>query len=94
MQVLPARLKTEMEALSNALLNGEDLYQNPLIAKHAKWAYEFSQKYGRFDSERITEIIEREIGIVFTKVLEDAGVYKCTSDGREAFQRFIDYVNT
>ena len=92
--VLPARLKTEMEALSNALLNGEDLYQNPLIAKHAKWAYEFSQKYGRFDSERITEIIEREIGIVFTKVLEDAGVYKCTSDGREAFQRFIDYVNT
>lgn len=32
-------------------------------------------------SENIHSIVQKEIGIVFTKVLEDAGVYKRTPDG-------------
>lgn len=33
--------------------------------------------------------LDKEIGKVFVKVLEDAGVYKCTKEGRLAFERFI-----
>jgi len=33
------------------------------------------------------------VGAVFTRVLEDAGVYKCTAEGRAAFMRFIEAVN-
>lgn len=41
-------------------------------------------------SENIHSIVQKGIGIVFTKVLEDAGVYKRTPDGIAAFNRFID----
>ena len=36
------------------------------------------------------DILKEETGIVFTHVLEDAGVYKCTEEGRRAFMRFIE----
>ena len=36
------------------------------------------------------DILKEEIGEVFVKVLEDAGVYKCTEEGRKAFERFIN----
>ena len=35
------------------------------------------------------DILKEEVGQVFVKVLEDAGVYKCTPEGRAAFRRFI-----
>ena len=35
------------------------------------------------------EILQKEVGLVFEQVLEDAGVYKCTKEGREAFGRFL-----
>ena len=47
-------------------------------------------KYDHITSENITEILRKEVGIVFTHVLEDAGVYKCTEEGRNAFMRFIE----
>ena len=39
------------------------------------------------------DILHEEIGLVFNEVLQDAGVYKCTAEGREAFERFINKVN-
>ncbi len=87
--VLPARLKGEMERLKAALLAGKDLREDPVLAKHADWAEEFSGRYGRLDASNIDKIIETEIGQVFKQVLEDAGVYKCTPEGRAAFLRFI-----
>ena len=44
-------------------------------------------------SENIHSIVQKEIGIVFTKVLEDAGVYKRNQEGKTAFLRFVSYVN-
>ena len=35
------------------------------------------------------EVLHKEVGNVFVHVLEDAGVYKCTEEGREAFMRFV-----
>ena len=50
-------------------------------------------KYGSVTKENINGIVQKEIGLVFLEVLEDAGVYKCTPEGREAFLRFVESVN-
>lgn len=88
--VLPARLKDEMEALKKAVLSKEDIRKNDMIEKHADWVDEFIVKYDEINEDNITDILQKEIGLVFEKVLEDAGVYKCTPEGREAFVRFIN----
>lgn len=91
--VLPARLKEEMAALEEAMLAGADLRENEALAKHADWVEAFLPKYGAVTKENIESILQKEIGLVFSEVLEDAGVYKCTEEGREAFLRFLAYVN-
>jgi UDPglucose--hexose-1-phosphate uridylyltransferase len=90
--VLPARLKDEMEALKKAILSGADLRADETLEKHADWVDEFSKNY-TITAENIDEIIEDEIGKVFSKVLEDAGVYKRNEEGRKAFLKFVDCVN-
>lgn len=87
--VLPARLKGEMEALKEAVLKGVDLRSDELLEKHADWVDEFRGKYDKIDSSNIEEILQKEIGLVFMRVLEDSGVYKRTPKGQEAFDRFI-----
>jgi len=90
--VLPARLKGEMRRLSSALISGEDIRSIESIAKHADWADDLKKKY-TFTEENAMEILRQEIGTVFSKVLEHAGVYKRDDAGRAAFLRFIDFVN-
>ena len=90
--VLPSRLKTEIDEMKKAILSGADFASNELLKKHAAWFDEFKDKY-TFTEENTEEILKKEIGATFEKVLEHAGVYKCTPDGREAFMRFIDAVN-
>ena len=87
--VLPARLKEEMARLREAILTGADLRSDQVLAKHADWVEEFSPKYGKIDASNIDGIIEKEIGLVFMEVLEDAGVYKRTPEGQAAFDRFL-----
>ena len=86
--VLPARLKAEMEILGDLLKNGKDPADNEMTSKHKAWVDTFASKYN-FSKEDVTEILHHEIGKTFEGVLEDAGVYKCTPEGREAFVRFI-----
>ena len=90
--VLPARLKEEMWRLKAAILSGADLHADELLGKHAVWVEEFSAKYEKIDASNIDEIIEKEIGLVFMEVLEDAGVYKRTPEGQAAFDRFIESI--
>lgn len=90
--VLPARLKDEMAELESAILTGVDLRSTETLASHADWAEDFLQKYDDVNEGNITEIIRKEIGLVFREVLENAGVYKCDENGRTAFARFIDSV--
>ena len=89
--VLPARLKNEMAELSNAILNGEDLRTNEILSKHADWVESFIGKYD-VNKDNIEEILHNEIGIVFAKVLEHAGVYKRDENGIAAFKKFISSV--
>ena len=90
--VLPARLKAEMAMLEEAILSGKDISADESIAKHAEWFEKFRTNY-TFTKENTAEILRTEIGKTFVCVLEDAGVYKCTDEGRKAFLRFIDAVN-
>ncbi len=87
--VLPARLKEEMAKLEKAIISGADLRADEVLEKHADWVDEFKTKYDSINKENIHEIIQKEIGIVFMHVLEDAGVYKRTKEGQEAFDRFV-----
>ena len=91
--VLPARLKDEMAELQKAMLSGADIRVNENIEKHADWADEIKAKYADINADNIDKIIKDEIGVVFSKVLEDAGVFKRDQKGQAAFVKFIEYVN-
>lgn len=91
--VLPARLKEEMRILGERIVSGEDLRQDDITAKHADWVEKFLPAYENVDKDNIDSILKAEIGKVFAKVLEHAGVYKCDKNGRDAFMRFIESVN-
>ncbi|MCD7820576.1 MAG: UDP-glucose--hexose-1-phosphate uridylyltransferase [Lachnospiraceae bacterium] len=103
--VLPARLKDELEHLKKAMVEGRDISGDEELRKHADWVEELKLKYRNSDSvsggmgeplcfspESIDRIIEDEVGLVFSKVLEHAGVYKRTAEGQEAFLRFVGSV--
>lgn len=87
--VLPARLKTELADLADAILQKKDIRADETLAKHADWVEEFLPKYDSVTQDNIMDILQKEVGDVFVHVLEDAGVYKCTDEGRKAFDRFI-----
>lgn len=88
--VLPARLKNELELLACYIVEGKDIRSNEDIVKHADWVDGFLPKYDSITKENVMDILKEEVGIVFTHVLEDAGVYKCTEEGRNAFMKFIE----
>lgn len=90
--VLPARLKEEMAILSQAILAGSDVSSDERICKHADWAAEVCKKHSNLNKDNIEDVLHEEIGQVFVKVLTDAGVYKCTEDGRRAFLRFVESI--
>lgn len=87
--VLPARLQKEMAELERRILAKEDLKESELTAAHAQWAEQWIAKY-EITEETIHAIVQKEIGNVFVKVLECAGVYKRTPEGRAAFHRFLE----
>ncbi|MGN1195482.1 MAG: UDP-glucose--hexose-1-phosphate uridylyltransferase [Acutalibacteraceae bacterium] len=86
--VLPSRLKTELAEIEKAILDGSDIRENEKIAKHADWVASFKDNYV-FTSENTRKILQDEVGKVFAKVLEHAGVYKRDEKGFEGFDRFI-----
>ena len=90
--VLPSRLKQELTDLAQAAAEGRDISADETLGKHAAWLETLKARYP-FTEENAQEVILREIGRVFAEVLEDAGVYKHTEEGRAAFLRFVDAVN-
>lgn len=88
--VLPARLKDEVEGLKTAILENKDIRADEALKKHADWVDELKEKYADINAENVEKILQDEIGLVFAKVLEHAGVYKRTPEGKEAFLRFVE----
>lgn len=90
--ILPSRLKRELERLAELLVSGGDPSADELTAKHADWALELRARY-TFTADNVRGILRREVGLVFKRVLEDAGVFKATDEGMAAFLRFVEKVN-
>ena len=80
-----------MEALEKVLVEkgAKALRDDPVLEKHADWAEEFAARR-EITSGNVSEVVRDEIGKVFAKVLEHAGVYKRTAEGMAAFDRFVD----
>jgi len=89
--VLPARLKNEIALLCDCILKGTNPADDERIAKHAAWLETFKGNY-TFTPDNVEDIIKAEIGKTFVRVLEDAGVYKRTPEGKAAFLRFCQSV--
>ena len=87
--VLPARLKEELAAVGEGLAEGKELSADPRTAAHADWAKEVQTRHPELSSANVDGILRQEVGKVFASVLEDAGVFKRTESGRDAFRRFI-----
>ena len=90
--VLPSRLKNEIALLETAILENRDISNDETLSKHAEWTKEIKAKYSDINENNIDKIIKDEIGLVFAKVLEHAGVYKRTPEGIAAFKRFAESV--
>ena len=90
--VLPGRLKAELHALAEALVQGKDISEDEALRKHSAWAETLRQQY-TFTGDNAMSILMEETGKVFTGVLEDAGVFKCDETGRAAFRAFVRAVN-
>jgi UDPglucose--hexose-1-phosphate uridylyltransferase len=89
--VLPSRLKGELSDLADALVEGRDPRAIESLEKHADWAEELQRQY-TFTKDNAMDILQKEVGKAFAQVLEHAGVYKYTDEGRAAFMRFIESV--
>lgn len=89
--VLPSRLKEELSAVEEALVSGGDLHGDLRTAPHAEWAEELRGRYV-FTADNVRQIVQKETGLVFSRVLEHAGVFKRTEMGRQAFLRFLQTV--
>jgi len=98
--VLPARLKDEMEELANFIIEGKDLGSSDKTKSHKVWAEEVIERRNVKEvldnsedrKSAIVELLKEEIGVVFGKVLADAGVYKSDEQGRAAFMKFIESI--
>ena len=91
--VLPSRLKSELEALAEAIVSKKDIRKDEVLAKHADWVEEFLPKYDDVNDTNVMSIIEKEVGKVFEQVLEHAGVFKRDEKGQKAFDKFISSLN-
>ena len=87
--VLPSRLKQELSDLGKAIITGKNIEKIESLSKHADWVKSFLPEYKDINQGNIEKILQDEVGKVFAKVLEDAGVFKRTAEGKAAFDRFI-----
>lgn len=88
--VLPSRLEKELKETAKCILNKFDLRENEYTAKHADWVYDFLPNYSDINENNIMNILEKEIGLVFIKVLECCAVFKRDKKGLDAFVKFIN----
>ena len=92
--VLPGRLKEELEILANWIINDhstEKIRQDPRTSKHVDWIVSMKSKYPNLHKNNVQQILQKEVGYVFAKVLENVGVFKRDQKGREAFRRLIEF---
>ncbi|OJT66183.1 UDP-glucose--hexose-1-phosphate uridylyltransferase [Bacillus altitudinis] len=94
--VLPGRLAEELSQLKAALLSKkplEEIKACPSIMKHESWAERLIEE-NTFTKDNVEAILQKEIGLIFSRILAQAGVFKRTEQGKTAFKRFIQTLHT
>lgn len=89
--VLPPRLVTELETVKAYLLGKGTIEE--VTPVHQEWAVEMASNTEAITEATIQSVIEENMSLKFARVLEDAGVFKQTDEGRAGFIRFIDALN-
>ena len=90
--ILPPRLKGELSRVADALVAHwpyEALAADALCASHAAWAFDVASRHPKLDEGNVHAIVRAEVGDVFARVLEDAGVFKWDASGIAARRRFL-----
>lgn len=82
--ILPPRLKDELIAIENHL-NGETA---EIAAYHKEWVAGLAETKDRSGADA-ADVVQQAVGAAFLRVLEDAGVFKRTPEGQQAFHRFV-----
>lgn len=97
--VLPGRLKFEMRKIAEFLKDKDfekKISEDKDCQKHLSWLKAFINKYPNIENLSADEILENilnvEIGLTFSRVLEDAGVFKRDEKGKNAFLKFINHI--
>ncbi len=86
--ILPPRLKAELAEVEKFLL-GQD---SQVADYHQPWADRLKAEHPDVTEETVEQVVRESVGQIFARVLEDAGVYKRTSEGQAAFLRFVEFV--
>ena len=89
--VLPARLKSEMESLAKAIVENADIRADEVLEKHADWVDMLKAKHD-ITAENVDSIIKEEIGIVYSEILEQCGVFARDEKGRAQLKKFTESV--
>ena len=92
--VLPARLKSELALVEEALTAPEKadrIFSEAAMAPHYDWYRELRKAYS--GGQAAHAFVQDQVGRVFSAILENSGVYKTDETGRKAFLRFIGAVN-
>ncbi|MBQ4048429.1 MAG: UDP-glucose--hexose-1-phosphate uridylyltransferase [Clostridia bacterium] len=88
--VLPGRLKNELGFIRDCLLGDrEAFFENPSMEAHCAW-YRTLCERDDITEENVDDILRAEVGLIFCKVLENAGVFKGDEAGIAAFRRFAE----
>lgn len=88
--ILPPRLLSELEVIKDYLSNDCELER--VAPLHQTWAKEMKEMQAKQTQENLDDFIQAQVGAKFSRVLEDAGVYKQTEKGLAAFKDFITHL--
>ncbi|MBQ8921322.1 MAG: UDP-glucose--hexose-1-phosphate uridylyltransferase [Oscillospiraceae bacterium] len=88
--ILPARLKTELEAVRQWIASGMPETADDAVTKHADWVRGFIGNYPP-DAD-FAQVLRDETGKVFMQVLMQCGVFDRTEEGQAAFVRFLSQI--
>ena len=95
--VLPGRLEKELDTIAQILCgdlayNRVEAENNNEINKHIPWIERMMSESSSLTYDEAKELLKKEVGVIFSKVLEDAGVFKRSEKGQAGLENFLSTV--
>ena len=92
--VLPGRLERELEKIAKIIADEtsydkESALLDNDLNKHVDWIEEMLKENNNMNLEDARSYVKKEVGRIFSRVLEDAGVFKRNEKGQAALDKFI-----